>query len=81
MALALPTERERAAFLRGACGNDPALMDHPNIARVFDGGTTGLGRPYFVMELIQGVPITEYCDQQRGRGYPQRRLQPGGAAL
>ena len=39
-----------------------ALMDHPNIARVFDGGTTETGRPYFVMELIRGVPVTEYCD-------------------
>jgi serine/threonine-protein kinase len=42
-----------------------ALMDHPNIARVFDGGTTASGRPYFVMELVQGVPITRYCDEQR----------------
>ena len=40
-----------------------ALMDHPNIARVFDGGATDAGRPYFVMELVRGVPITEYCDQ------------------
>src|SRR5262249_9920459 len=40
-----------------------ALMDHPNIARVFDAGTTDGGRPYFVMELIDGLPITEYCDQ------------------
>ena len=39
-----------------------ALMDHPNIATVFDGGTTPEGRPYFVMEYVQGVPITEYCD-------------------
>jgi len=38
-----------------------ALMDHPNIAKVLDGGATETGRPYFVMELIQGVPITEYC--------------------
>jgi serine/threonine protein kinase/WD40 repeat protein len=42
-----------------------ALMDHPNIARVFDGGTTDGGRPYFVMELVKGVPIVAYCDQQR----------------
>jgi len=42
-----------------------ALMDHPNIARVYDGGTTAAGRPFFVMELVQGVPITEYCDQHR----------------
>ena len=42
-----------------------ALMDHPNIARVYDGGTTAAGQPFFVMELVQGVPITEYCDQHR----------------
>jgi serine/threonine protein kinase/Tfp pilus assembly protein PilF len=39
-----------------------ALMDHPNIARVIDAGTTDTGRPYFVMELVKGTPITEYCD-------------------
>ena len=39
-----------------------AMMDHPNIAKVLDAGTTDQGRPYFVMELIHGVPITEYCD-------------------
>jgi serine/threonine protein kinase/WD40 repeat protein len=39
-----------------------ALMDHPNIARVFDGGETASGRPYFVMELVRGVPITDFCD-------------------
>jgi serine/threonine protein kinase len=39
-----------------------AMMDHVNIARVFDGGTTETGRPYFVMELVHGVPITKYCD-------------------
>src|SRR5215813_10150993 len=42
-----------------------ALMDHPNIAHVLDAGTTGAGRPYFVMELVQGVPITDYCDWHR----------------
>src|SRR4029079_5213180 len=42
-----------------------ALMDHPNIARVYDGGTTESNQPFFVMELVQGVPITEYCDQKR----------------
>ncbi len=42
-----------------------ALMDHPNIARVFDAGATESGRPYFVMELVRGVPITEYCDQNQ----------------
>ena len=40
-----------------------ALMDHPNIAKVLDAGTTAQGRPYFVMELVNGVPLTEYCDQ------------------
>jgi tetratricopeptide (TPR) repeat protein len=40
-----------------------ALMDHPNIARVLDGGATATGRPYFVMELVRGSPITDYCDQ------------------
>jgi serine/threonine protein kinase/Tol biopolymer transport system component len=39
-----------------------ALMDHPNIARVLDAGATESGRPYFVMELVKGIPITEYCD-------------------
>jgi eukaryotic-like serine/threonine-protein kinase len=42
-----------------------ALMDHPNIARVLDGGATPAGRPFFVMELIHGIPITEYCDRER----------------
>jgi tetratricopeptide (TPR) repeat protein len=40
-----------------------ALMDHPNIAKVHDGGETDSGRPYFVMELVKGVPITDFCDQ------------------
>jgi serine/threonine protein kinase len=42
-----------------------ALMDHPNIAKVLDGGATASGLPYFVMELVKGVPITEYCDRQQ----------------
>ncbi len=42
-----------------------AMMDHPNIAKVLDAGTTRRGRPYFVMELVHGVPITAYCDGQR----------------
>jgi serine/threonine protein kinase len=42
-----------------------ALMEHENIARVFAGGLTGTGRPYFVMELVRGLPITEYCDARR----------------
>ncbi|MFO0958550.1 MAG: tetratricopeptide repeat protein [Isosphaeraceae bacterium] len=41
-----------------------ALMDHPNIARVLDGGATDSGRPYFVMELVRGIPITDYCDRE-----------------
>ncbi|MBK7403777.1 MAG: serine/threonine protein kinase [Phycisphaerales bacterium] len=48
-----------------------AMMDHPNIAKVLDAGSTEAGRPYFVMELVKGVPITEYCDKEmldtRGR--------------
>ncbi len=40
-----------------------ALMDHPNIARVLDAGATDSGHPYFVMELVKGIPITEYCDK------------------
>ena len=39
-----------------------AVLDHPNIAKVFDGGITDSGRPYFVMELVHGIPITDYCD-------------------
>jgi serine/threonine protein kinase/tetratricopeptide (TPR) repeat protein len=58
-----------------------ALMDHPNIAKVLDAGTVdahglqsvGLGRPYFVMELVKGVPITKYCDQHRLT--PKERLE------
>ena len=42
-----------------------ALMDHPNIAKVLDAGTTDAGRPFFVMELVAGVPITAYCDARR----------------
>jgi len=42
-----------------------ALMEHPNIARVYDAGATITGRPYFVMELVRGVKITDYCDQQK----------------
>ena len=39
------------------------MMDHPNIAKVLDAGTTDVGRPYFVMELVRGIKITDYCDQ------------------
>ena len=50
-----------------------AMMDHPNIARVFDGGVTDSGQPYFAMEFVRGVPITEFCDQYK---LPiRRRLQ------
>ena len=42
-----------------------ALMDHPNIAKVFDAGVGENGQPYYVMELIRGVPITRYCDEAR----------------
>ena len=42
-----------------------AMMDHPNIARVLDAGCTSSGRPYFVMELVQGIPITKYCDDKQ----------------
>ena len=42
-----------------------AMMDHPNIARVLDAGATETGRPYFVMELVRGIKITDYCDQNQ----------------
>jgi len=42
-----------------------ALLDHPNIAHVYDAGTTEAGRPYFVMEFVKGLPITEHCDRQK----------------
>ena len=50
-----------------------AMMDHPNIAKVLDAGTTESGRPYFVMELVKGVPITEYCDERKLT--PRQRLE------
>jgi WD40 repeat protein/serine/threonine protein kinase len=50
-----------------------ALMDHPCIAKVYDAGATDAGRPYFVMELVKGIPIAQYCDQQRLS--PQERLE------
>src|SRR5262249_21774476 len=58
-----------------------ALMDHPNIAKVLDGGMTGEpgalatggGHPFFVMELVKGVPITKYCDEHRLT--PRQRLE------
>jgi serine/threonine protein kinase len=42
-----------------------AVMDHPNIAKVYDAGATDTGRPYFIMELVRGIPITEYCDKHK----------------
>ena len=51
-----------------------AMMDHVNIARVLDAGATEFGRPYFVMELVHGVPVTEYCDDNRLT--PRERLAP-----
>ena len=50
-----------------------AMMDHPNIARVLDAGTTDSGRPYFVMELVKGVPITQFCDERKLT--PRQRLE------
>src|SRR5262249_31255001 len=50
-----------------------ALMDHPNIAKVHDGGVSEAGRPFFVMELVKGVPITKYCDEHRLT--PKQRLE------
>jgi len=50
-----------------------ALMDHPNIAKVLDAGQTSSGRPYFVMDLVKGLPITEYCDQSQFT--PRERLE------
>src|ERR1043165_5699062 len=50
-----------------------ALVDHPNIAKVFDAGETPEGRPYFVMELVRGVPITRFCDDRRLT--PRERLE------
>lgn len=50
-----------------------AMMDHPNIAKVLDGGATETGRPYFVMELVRGVPITVFCDESKLA--PRQRLE------
>ena len=51
-----------------------AMMDHPNIAKVLDAGATESGRPYFVMELVKGVPITQYCDEHRSDARERLRL-------
>src|SRR5205085_4029964 len=50
-----------------------ALMDHPNIARVLEAGTTTAGRPYFIMDLVKGAPITKYCDEHHLT--PRQRLE------
>lgn len=50
-----------------------AMMDHPNIARVYDGGATEMGRPFFVMEFVDGTPITKFCDDHRFD--PRERLE------
>jgi tetratricopeptide (TPR) repeat protein len=50
-----------------------ALMDHPHIAKIHDAGTSTSGRPYFVMELVRGVPVTQFCDQRRFT--PRERLE------
>src|SRR5205085_2424321 len=66
----------RAFYLDKACESDLllraeaerqalALMEHPHIAKVFDGGATEIGRPYFVMELVKGMAITDYCEANR----------------
>ena len=57
-----------------------ALMDHPCIARVLDGGATATGRPYFVMELVRGVRITDYCDANQ-LSLPDRLTLPVVALL
>ena len=51
-----------------------ALMDHPHIAKIFDAGTTPGGQPYFAMEVVDGVPITEYCDRNRVNVHRRLRL-------
>ena len=51
-----------------------ALMSHPNIAQIIDGGETASGRPYFVMELVRGVPITEFCDQNHSSADERLKL-------
>jgi len=51
-----------------------ALLDHPNIARVFDAGTTELGRPYFAMEYVEGIRITDYCDREQPTTEERLRL-------
>jgi eukaryotic-like serine/threonine-protein kinase len=61
--LGMDTKQVIARF--GAEQQALALMDHPNIAKVFDAGATETGRPYFVMELVRGVRLTEFCDDNK----------------
>jgi serine/threonine protein kinase len=69
-----PGMDSRAVLARFAAERQAlALMEHPNIARVFEAGTTASGRPYFVMELVKGVPITRYCDEHHLT--PRQRLE------
>lgn len=58
---------EWAGYSAGERNSSSAIryLDHPKIARVLDGGTTDVGRPYFVMELVKGISITKYCDEAR----------------
>src|SRR5438477_8482061 len=70
-ALEKGSAQERAAYLDEACAGDPDLRQ--NVAKILDGGATPSGRPYFVMELVKGVPITEYCDQNHL--IPRQRLE------
>jgi serine/threonine protein kinase len=59
-----------------------ALMDHPNIARVIDAGAAESGRPYFVMELVRGIPVTEFCDRNQLNTMERLRLfLPVGQAV
>ena len=58
-----------------------AVMDHPNIARVFDAGATPYGRPYFVMEHVPGIRITQYCDEHRLVISNASVVHPGMAAV
>ena len=55
-----------------------AIMDHPTIAKVFDAGATPAGQPYFVMEYVDGLPITEYCDRKKaGHSRAPETVHPG----
>jgi eukaryotic-like serine/threonine-protein kinase len=68
-----------------------ALMEHPNIAKVFDAGATPQGRPYFVMEYVTGIPVTDYCDQHSAsawsfsctsaKAYSMRTRRPSSIAI